>query len=93
MHRIPFEKMNKEEFIKLAISSGYGTRSAAEHYVNQHDKQEYTTDDFIDMYHTSMHWCGVSSDKGLSYAYGVNGRTTAFSNGIVGNSCSGQDWR
>ena len=85
--------MDKEEFIKWQYRPGAETRSAAEHYVNQHDKPEYTTEDFIDMYHTSMHWCGVSSDKGLSYAYGVKGRTTAFSNGIVGNSGSGQDWR
>ena len=38
--------MNKEEFIKLAVSSGYGNKAAAEHYVNQHGKPEYTTDDF-----------------------------------------------
>lgn len=30
--------MNKQEFIKLAVSSGYGTKSAAEHYTEQHNK-------------------------------------------------------
>lgn len=85
--------MTKEEFIKLAVLSGYGTKSAAEHYVNQHTKPEYTTDDFIEMYHTSMHWSGVSADKGLNHVYGLNGKTTAFSNGISGNSGGGQDWR
>lgn len=85
--------MTKDEFIKLAVSSGYGTKSAAERYVNQHNKTEYTTDDFIEMYHTSMHWSGVSSDKGLNHVYGLNGRTTAFSNGICGNSGGRQDWR
>lgn len=93
MHRIPFEKMNKDEFIRLAVSSGYGTKASAEHYVNQHNKPKYTTDDFIEMYHTSMHWSGVASDKGLNHVYGLNGRTTAFSNGIRGNSSGGQDWR
>lgn len=85
--------MNKQEFIKLAVSSGYGTQSAAEHYIEQHDKTEYTTEDFIELYHTSMHWSGVAADKGLLPAHGVNGRTTAFRNGVGGNSGSGQDWR
>ena len=53
--------MNKQEFIKLAVSSGYGTKASAEHYVNQHDKTEYTTEDFIELYHTSMHWSGSTS--------------------------------
>lgn len=84
--------MTKDEFIKLAVSSGYGTKSAAEHYAEEHVKKEYTTDDFIEMYHTSMQWKGVRKEKGLNYAYGLNGRTTAFSNGVTGNSGSGQDW-
>ena len=84
--------MNKDEFIKLAVSSGYGTKSAAERYTEKHDKPEYTTDDFIEMYHTSMQWQGVRKEKGLNYAYGLNGRTTAFSNGVTGNSGSRQDW-
>ena len=87
------DAMTREEFIKLAVSSGYGTKSASEHYVEQHDKSEYTTDDFISLYHTSMHWSGVKADKGLLPAYEVNGRTTAFRNDICGNSGSGQDWR
>lgn len=85
--------MNKQEFIKLAVSSGYGTKSAAERYTEQHNKPEYTTEDFIELYHTSMHWSGVKADKGLLPAHGVNGRTTAFRNGVCGNSGNGQDWR
>lgn len=85
--------MNKEEFIKAAELSGYGTKGAAEKYVEDNDKPEYTTDDFIELYHRSMHWYGVASDKGLYPAHGVNGRTTAFRNGIQGTSGSGQDWR
>ena len=84
--------MNKQEFIKLAVSSGYGTKSAAEHYTEQHEKSEYTTDDFIELYHASMRWSGVAADKGLRSVYNLNGKTTAF-NGIRGNSGSGQDWR
>lgn len=84
--------MTKDEFIKLAVSSGYGTKSAAEHYAEMHKKPEYTTDDFIELYHTSMCWSGVASHKGLRPVYNLNGKTTAF-NGIRGNSGSGQDWR
>ena len=84
--------MNKQEFIKLAVSSGYGTKSAAERYAETNEKPEYNTDDFIEMYHTSMHWSGVAADKGLRPVYNLNGKTTAF-NGIRGNSGSGQDWR
>lgn len=84
--------MTREEFIKLAVSSGYGTKSAAERYASEHNKPEYTTDDFIELYHASMRWSGVSADKGLRPVYNLNGKTTAF-NGIRGNSGSGQDWR
>ena len=84
--------MTREEVIKLAVSSGYGTKSAAEHYTEQNDKAEYTTDDFISLYHTSMHWSGVVAHKGLRPVYNLNGKTTAF-NGIRGNSGSVQDWR
>lgn len=83
--------MNKQEFVKLAVSSGYGTKSAAEHYAEQHEKPEYTTYDFIELHHTSMRWSGVAADKGLRSVYKLNGKTTAF-NGIRGNSGSGQDW-
>lgn len=84
--------MTKEEFIILSVSSGYGTKSAAERYADTHSKPKYTTDDFIELYHTSMHWSGVVDHKGLRPVYNLNGKTTAF-NGIRGNSGSGQDWR
>lgn len=84
--------MNKQEFIKLAVSSGYGTKSAAERYAETHKKPKYTTDDFIDMYHTSMRWSGVAAHKGLRPVYNLNGKMTAF-NGVRGNSGSGRDWR
>ena len=34
----------------------------------------------------SMRWSGCATDKGLRFVYGANGKTTAMSNGIMGNS-------
>lgn len=84
--------MNKEGFIKAAVSSGYGSKEAAVRYIEQHQKDEYTVQDFIELYHQSMRWKGCKSDKGLRPVYGINGRTTAMSNGIAGNSGGRQDW-
>ena len=39
--------MNKEQFIKLAVQSGYGKEEAAREYTEANDKAEYDTDDFI----------------------------------------------
>ena len=47
--------------------------------------------DIVELYHTSMRWGGCATDKGLRPVFGVNGKTT-MSNGIAGNSGSGQDW-
>ncbi len=66
--------MNKQEFIKLAVFYGYGTKSAAERYAETHEKPEYATDDFISLYHTSMHWSGVAAHKGLRPVYNLTGR-------------------
>lgn len=88
--------MKKEEFIKLAQKCGYGSEDRARDYTERNPKTHYGVDDFIKLYHEptdSMHWSGVKSDKGLLPAHGVNGRTTAFRNGVGGNSGSGQDWR
>lgn len=82
----PWWKMNKEEFIKLAVKSGYGNENAAKAYVNAHDKPEYTTNDFIALYHSgsgSMHWSKCKTGKGLRTIFGLNGKTTAISNGIA----------
>ena len=84
--------MKKEEFIKLAPKCGYGSTTAASKYVEEHQKEDYGTDDFVSLYESSIHWQGISGDKGLGYAYGVNGKTTAYSNGIAGNSGARQDW-
>lgn len=84
--------MKKEEFIRTVQSCGYGTETGAKKYVELNSKEEYGTDDLIALHEGNMHWQGISGDKGLGYAYGVNGKTTAYSNGICGNSGSRQDW-
>lgn len=83
--------MKKEEFINLVPKCGYGTKGAAKRYVEEHPKEDYDTDDFKALYEKSMHWQGVKSSR-LRNAFGVNGKTTAMSNGISGNSGAGQDW-
>ena len=88
----PFESMTKKEFIKLASKCGYANIDAARKYAEEHPKEAYDTEDFIILHETSMHWSGVQATRGLRYAYGVNGKTTAYSNGICGNSWDRQDW-
>jgi hypothetical protein len=86
--------MNKDEFIRLAVKCGYSaTPQGAKHYVEEHPKDDYDTDDFIAMHETSMHWSGCASDKGLRTVWGMNAgcRTTAY-NGIEGNSGFREDW-
>lgn len=85
--------MNKDEFVKAAALSGYGSKAAAAKYTEQCQKDEYTEQDFIELYHESMRWDYCKSVKGLRPIYGANGKTTAMSNGIAGNSGERQDWR
>lgn len=84
--------MNAEEFVRTVQICGYGTKTGAKKYVELNPKEDYSTDDLIVLHEGSMHWQGVSRDKGLRYAYGTNGKTTAHSNGICGNSGVRQDW-
>lgn len=84
--------MNAEEFVRTVQSCGYGTKTGAKKYVELNPKEDYGTNDLIVLHEGNMHWQGVSGDKGLNYAWCANGRTTAFSNGIAGNSGSRQDW-
>jgi hypothetical protein len=85
-------RMTKEEFIRTVQSCGYGTKTGAKKYVELNPKEDYSMNDLIVLHEGNMHWQGVSGDKGLNYAWCANGRTTAFSNGIAGNSGSRQDW-
>ena len=84
--------MNAEEFVRTVQICGYGTKKGAKKYVELNPKEDYSTDDLIVLHEGSMHWQGVSENKGLQYAYGANGKTTAYSNGICGNSGVRQDW-
>jgi hypothetical protein len=87
--------VNKEEFIHLAVKCGYAaTPQGAKQYTEEHPKEDYDTGDFIAMHESSMHWNGIPSVKGLNGAWGIGKgcRTTAFSNGIAGNSGSHEDW-
>ena len=85
--------MNAEEFVRTVQICGYGTKTGAKKYVELNPKEDYSTDDLIVLHEGSMHWQGVSGDKGLRYAYGTNGKTSPHSNGICGNSGVRQDWR
>lgn len=84
--------MNRNEFIKMSVECGYSDKKHAENYVETYPKKVYSEDDFINLYHYNDPWNKNKSTKGLRKIYGVNGKTTAFSNGIKGNSSSGQDW-
>lgn len=84
--------MTKEEFVKIAQRCGYSTKKIAKKYIEQNPKDAYSTDDLIALHEGNMHWQGVNGDKGLRYACTVNGKTTAYSNGIRGNSGERQDW-
>lgn len=84
--------MTKEDFIKFAVLSGYGSRKSAEDYAKQHPEDDYTDKDFIELYYMSERWEHIASVKGLRPVHGINGKTTAMSNGIKGNSGVSQDW-
>lgn len=82
--------MTKEEFVELAVKCGYSNKPATNKYVKECNKEEYDIDDFILLYEKSMRWQNVKSDKGMLQIR--NGKITAFSNGIQGNSSKRQDW-
>lgn len=85
--------MNAKEFIETFQKSGYGSKKSAETYVENHKKSNYTTDDIIELYHSCEEVRNAGRYiKGLRSVYGINGKTTAMSNGIAGNSGSRQDW-
>ena len=73
--------MTVEEFIRTVQTGGYGTKTGAKKYVELNPKEDYGTNDLIVLHEGNIHWQGISGDKGLGYAYGANGKTTAYSNG------------
>ena len=82
--------MTKEEFVELAVKCGYSNKPAANKYVKEYDKEDYYTYYFILLHQKSMRCQNVKADKGMLWIR--NGKTTAFSNGIRGNSSRHQDW-
>lgn len=78
------------QFVELAVKCGYSNKPAANKYVKECNKEEYDTSDFIVLHEKSMRWSNVKTDKGMLAI--KNGKTTAFSNGIQGNSSKRQDW-
>lgn len=85
--------MDAKEFIETFQKSGYGSKKSAEAYVECHQKSDYTTDDIIELYHSCEEARSAGRDtKGLRSIYSINGKTTAMSNGIAGNSGNRQDW-
>lgn len=79
--------------MKQLKSLDTAVKKDAESYIKDHEKNSYTTDDIIKCYHRrEEERCVAGSVKGLRYVYGINGKTTAMSNGIAGNSGNRQDW-
>lgn len=69
--------MSKEEFIKMCVSSGYGTTKNAKRYTEENPKDEYTTDDFVEVFHMRRNFIG---SRRLGLRNIENGKTTAFLN-------------
>ena len=76
--------MDADKFIDIAYKCGYSTKGNA--------KEDYDMDDLIVLHEGKMRWCGVAADRGLKYVEAANGKTTAFGNGLSGNSGARQDW-
>ena len=82
--------MTADKFIEACVQSGYGNKAAANKYVKDNPKEEYSDDDFIALYHTSDGWSGVKRMQHL-HKIGNGSWSTCFS-GIMGNSSIHQDW-
>ena len=84
--------MTKTEFVKAATKSGYASKKIAESYVKTHPQDEYTDNDLISVYRYAENQSSKHTRPGLIPAAYTNGKTTAFSYGIRGNSSTHQDW-
>lgn len=84
--------MDADKFIDIAYKCGYSTKGNAKKYVKDNPKEDYDMDDLIVLHEGKMRWCGVLADRGLKYVEAANGNTTAFGNGLSGNSGARQDW-
>lgn len=85
--------MDADKFIDIAHKCGYSNKGNAKKYVKDNPKEDYDMDDLIAVHEDRMHWSGVAADRGLKYVERVNGKTTAFGNGLSGNSSARQNWK
>lgn len=85
------DRYSREEFVAAAVKSGYCSKKSAKQYTDNHPKDFFTDDDFVEVHRETFCWSGSHSAK-LRDTLGINGKTTAFSNGIKGNSSEYQDW-
>ena len=75
--------MTKAEFIEAASLSGYSSKATARAYCKENPKEEYTTSDFIAVYHLSAtnRFSGGKMRRALSAtgtaARSITGYTTA----------------
>lgn len=83
--------MQAEEFINIACNSGYATKKNAKKYTEKHPKDSYSDQDFIDVYRFNEEKKEIDHTH-CTMSPIMNGKTTAFRNGIRGNNSSGQDW-
>ena len=83
--------MQAEEFINIACNSGYATKMNAKKYTEKHTKDSYSDQDFIDVYRFNEEKKEIDHTH-CTMSPIMNGKTTAFRNGIRGNNSSGQDW-
>lgn len=83
--------MQAEEFINIVYNSGYATKKNAKKYTEKHPKDSYSDQDFIDVYRFNEEKKEIDHTH-CTMSPIMNGKTTAFRNGIQGNNSSGQDW-
>ena len=83
--------MQAEEFINIVYNSGYATKKNAKKYTEKHPKDSYSDQDFIDVYRFNEEKKEIDHTH-CTMSPIMNGKTTAFRNGIRGNNSSGQDW-
>ena len=84
--------MTKEEFVKIATRGGYADKKSAEKYAKNCQREFFSDQDLMEVYRFAESQNDHHSHPGLVQSANTNGKTTAFSNGIRGNSSIHQDW-
>lgn len=76
--------MTKEEFLQATVAAGYATKKSCNAYIKKELKSEYSEKDFIDVYRFHERLEDKDSNFELQEAFGINGKTTAFSHDTEG---------